>query len=310
MQENTRSYLDYRLNTSFHPRDIISDNPEDIDDMDYGNNNVKGPTAEHGTFVAGIIAANRQNSIGTDGIAEQVEIMVLRAIPNGDEWDKDVALAIRYAVKNGANIINMSFGKAYSPQKHFVDDALKYADEQNVLVIHAAGNDAENLDEKERFPTNNLTDGVEAKNWLTVGASTHKLSKELCGVFSNYGPEEVDLFAPGVNIISLSPENSYEMNDGTSFSCPVVSGVAALVWSYYPHLTAMQLKDILLNSTVRYPKQTVYYPNIETSTKSKTKFSSLSKTGGIINAYEALKLAEKFFAENNIKATADSSVAQ
>ena len=292
MKAHTRSYLDYRLNLGFDPRTIISDNPEDITDDQYGNNDVKGPSPEHGTFVAGIIAANRGNHIGTDGIAENVEIMVLRAVPDGDERDKDIALAIRYAVDNGAQVINMSFGKDYSPQKFFVDEAIRYAGENNVLVVHAAGNEAENLDENERYPTSNLHDGVVISSWLDVGASTHKLNKEFCGSFSNYGQHSVDLFAPGVNMISLFPKNTYKMSDGTSFSSPVVSGVAALVWSYFPGLTAPQLKDILLNSAIKYPRQMVYLPGQHADDKTRIRFSSLSKTGGIVNAYEALKIAE------------------
>lgn len=294
MKDHTRSYLDYRLNLGFDPRTIISDNPEDITDNQYGNNDVKGPSPEHGTFVAGIIAANRDNRIGTDGIAENAEIMVLRAVPDGDERDKDIALAVRYAVDNGAQVINMSFGKDYSPQKLFVDEAIRYAERSNVLVVHAAGNESENLDEHERYPTSNLHDGVVISNWLDVGASTHKLNKEFCGSFSNYGQQAVDLFAPGVNMISLFPENTYKMSDGTSFSSPVVSGVAALVWSYYPDLTAQQLKEILLNSAVKYPRQIVYLPGEQADEKTKIRFSELSKTGGIVNAYEALKIAEAF----------------
>ena len=293
MKRDIRGYIDYRLNPDYEPRKIISDNPEDLNDANYGNNNVKGPASEHGTFVAGIIAANRNNNLGINGIAENVEIMVLRVVPDGDERDKDVALAIRYAVNNGANVINMSFGKDYSPQKSFVDDAIRYAEEKNVLMVHAAGNESENLDELERYPTSNLSEGPRAQNWIAVGAISKKLGKDFCAEFSNYGQKHVDLFAPGVDIISLFPENTYEMKDGTSFSCPVVAGVAALVWSYYPDLTAVELKDILLNSTARYPKVKVYSPN-EDGKKDITRFSALSRTGGIINAYDALLEAERF----------------
>ena len=293
MKRDIRGYLDYRLNPDYDPRQIISDNPEDLNDTIYGNNNVKGPTSEHGTFVAGIIAAIRNNNLGINGIAENVEIMVLRVVPDGDERDKDVALAIRYAVNNGANVVNMSFGKDYSPQKSFVDDAIRYAAENNVLMVHAAGNESENMDELERYPTSNLSEGTRAQNWIAVGATSNKLGKGFCAEFSNYGQKHVDLFAPGVDIISLFPENTYEMKDGTSFSCPVVAGVAALVWSYYPDLTAVELKGILMNSAVRYPKVKVYSPN-EDGKKAITRFSELSRTGGIINAYEALREAEKY----------------
>jgi subtilisin family serine protease len=300
MKDINKVYLDFRLNTAYNPRDIISDNPEDLNDRLYGNGNIKGPTSEHGTFVAGIIAAGRNNNLGIDGIAENVEIMALRVVPDGDERDKDVALAIRYAVDQGAMIINMSFGKDYSPQKLFVDEAIKYASENNVLLVHAAGNEAENLDELERYPTNALNDGIRLENWISVGATRHKLDKDFCAEFSNYGQTRVDMFAPGVNIISLFPENTYELKDGTSFSCPVVTGVAALIWSYYPSLTALELKEVLLNSTVRYPKAKVYIPNDGGNERIKTKFSTLSRTGGIVNAYNAILAAEKITSQKAI----------
>ena len=293
MKERASSYLDYILNFDFEPRKIIGDNPEDINDVNYGNADVKGPGPDHGTFVAGIIAANRNNAVGIDGIADNVEIMVLRAVPNGDERDKDVALAIRYAVNNGANIINMSFGKDFSPQKLFVDDAAKYADKHNVLLCHAAGNESDDIDQIDHFPTVYFSDGGLAKDWITVGASSKMRDKTLCGGFSNFGKKNVDLFAPGVKIISLYPGKKYSLAGGTSFSCPVVAGVAALVWSYYPELTALELKDILLKSTTNYSRKKVYYPNNKTQDKTITRFSALSQTGGIVNAYKSLKLAEK-----------------
>jgi len=299
MKERTNSYLDYSLNLNFEPRKIIGDNPVDINDTRYGNADVKGPGPDHGTFVAGIIAANRNNAFGIDGIAGNVEIMVLRIVPNGDERDKDVALAIRYAVSNGANVINMSFGKDFSPQKKFVDDAAKYADIHNVLLCHAAGNESDDIDKIEHFPTVYFLDGGTAKDWLTVGANSKSPDKTLCGVFSNYGNKNVDLFAPGVKIISLNPGNKYQIAGGTSFSCPVVAGVAALVWSYYPELTALELKDILLKSTTKYSRKKVYFPNNKTPDKTLTRFSRLSQTGGIVNAYKSLKLAEKVVRKKN-----------
>ena len=293
MKERPESYLKYILNINFEPRKIIGDNPEDINDTRYGNADVKGPGPDHGTFVAGIIAADRNNAFGIDGIAGNVDIMVLRVVPNGDERDKDVALAIYYAVNNGANVINMSFGKDFSPQKKFVDDAARYADLHNVLLCHAAGNESDNIDKIEHFPTVYFLDGGSAKDWLTVGANSKVADKTLCGAFSNYGKKNVDLFAPGVKIISLTPNEKYSMAGGTSFSCPVVAGVAALVWSYYPELTALELKEILLKSTTEYSRLKVYFPNNKTQDKTTTRFSRLSQTGGIVNAYNSLKLAEK-----------------
>jgi subtilisin family serine protease len=289
--------MNKHLNLSFNPRSIINDDPYDITDTDYGNDDVKGPRSDHGTFVAGIIAANRDNGIGIDGIAEDVRIMVLRVVPDGDEYDKDVALAIRYAVDNGAHIINMSFGKEFSPQKSMVDDAFRYAVENNVLLVHAAGNSATNIDKEAHYPTAKLDDNTVAASVITVGAISKNLNYHLLGNFTNYGREEVDIFAPGVDMVSLYPGDKYNVGSGTSFASPIVAGVAALIWSYYPELTAIQLKDVLLNSALRYPRQKVYLPNDTSSKKKKVRFKKLSKTGGIVNAYEAFRHMEKLVEE-------------
>lgn len=286
--------LDYHYNIEFNPRETIGDNPDDIDDKGYGNNIVQGIEAVHGTFVAGIIAGVRNNGIGIDGIAEFVEIMPLRVVPDGDEYDKDIALAIYYAVDNGANIINMSFGKNYSPNKKMVDDAMKYAEDNNVLLVHSAGNEAQNLDEKLSFPNKVCTDGHILKNWISVGASDRKKTKYLAGDFSNYGKTYVDLFAPGVDIVSTRPGNRYDVLSGTSFSSPVVSGVAALIWSYFPELTAIELKDILLKSSFDVSKKKVLLPYNDAPIKGKVPFGNLSLTGGIINAYDAFIMAEEY----------------
>lgn len=284
----------YNFNPDFNPRGIVGDDPENNDDKFYGNNDVSGPKPDHGTFVSGIIAANRHNQIGINGIADSVKIMVVRAIPNGDERDKDVANAIIYAVNNGAQVLNLSFGKDFSPQKKFVDDALKFAASKNVLIVHAAGNDAENIDTMANFPSNQDFLGKRImENWITVGASSQKENKELPGSFSNYGQKEVDLFAPGVRIYSTKPNNRYEEGDGTSFASPMVAGAAALVWSAYPKLTASQVKEILLKSSTKYPKLKVYLP-VEEGKKKKVRFETLSQTGGVLNVYEALKLAEQY----------------
>ncbi|MFY0651121.1 MAG: S8 family peptidase [Cyclobacteriaceae bacterium] len=285
--------LTKHLNTDFNPREIIGDDPFDIADVNYGNNNVKGPRADHGTFVAGLVAANRNNGIGINGIADHVKVMALRTIPKGDEYDKDVALAIRYAVDNGADIINMSFGKQLSPNKEFVDEAIRYAESKNILMVHASGNSGINVDKESRFPSDACTDGYEVKPWLNVGASTKYKTVSIAAEFSNYGKNNVDLFAPGKDIISLEPENKYSMNDGTSWSSPIVAGVAALVWSHYPELSATQLKEILLKSSYKVQKPKVYVPAEDVEKRDKAKFNQLSVSGGIVNAYRAFKLAEK-----------------
>ncbi len=297
-ESGIKSYLDYLkdgleygYNLDFDPRKIVGDNYEDKNEKGYGNSDVKGADAKHGTHVAGIIAANRANELGMKGIAENVRIMAIRAVPNGDERDKDIANAIRYAVDNGAKVINMSFGKSFSPEKKLVDEAVRYAESKGVLLIHAAGNDGKNIDTEDNFPNRKFLDNKEPANWLEVGALSWKSGDELVANFSNYGKKSVDLFAPGVDIYSTTPDQGYEGMSGTSMAAPVASGVAALLLSYYPHLTAAQVREILIKSTVKPQANEVYKPAEEPSEK--VKFSELSITGGIINAYEAIRLADK-----------------
>ena len=279
--------ITYGYNEEFNPRTIVGDNYNDPYEKGYGNNDVKGPDAMHGTHVAGIIAANRNNEIGAKGIAENVMIMSVRAVPNGDERDKDVANAIRYAVDNGAHIINMSFGKSISPQKDVVDKAVKYAEQKGVLLIHAAGNDGDDIDVEKNFPTRYYQDGTEAKNWIEVGASSWGADKNFVGDFSNYGKKSVDLFAPGVEIYSTLPDNKYKDLNGTSMASPVVAGVAALLMSYFPEFSALEIKDILRQSTRKFDNLTINKPG----GKGEIQFSDMSNTGGLLNAYQAVKLA-------------------
>lgn len=295
-KEYIETQIKYKYNVDFNPRaEIMGDNLE-VFDKYYGNNNVIGPDPEHGTFVSGVIAATRNNSIGMNGLADSVKIMVVRVVPDGDEYDKDVANAIMYAANNGADIINCSFGKTYSPQKQFVDEALKLAESKGVLIVHAAGNDAENNDSIVHYPENIDAFGNDLiSTWIAVGASSSKKDKTLTASFSNYGKKSVDLFAPGHRIYSTKPFNKYGTMDGTSFSCPIVAGAAALVKSAYPSLTASQLKEIIEKSAVRYPNLKVIKPNEEEGKKpEKIRFSELSSTAGVLNVYEALKLAEKY----------------
>lgn len=289
LTENTKK-LKFQLNHDFNPRKIIGDNPNDISDTRYGNNNVVGPRPDHGTAVAGVIAAHRNNNLGINGIATHVKIMVIRTTPDGDERDKDVALGIRYAVENGAHIINMSFGKDLSPGKKWVDEAVRLAEQKGVLLVHAAGNDGVNIDVVENYPSDRYIDGTEPTNWIEVGASGQTADAKLAAFFSNYG-QHVDIFAPGVQIASLDTANLYNTHDGTSLAAPVVSGVAALVMSYYPELTTQEVINILLQSGTRYPKLKVQQPK-ESGKPVKVKFTTLSKTGSVLNAYRAIEMAE------------------
>jgi cell wall-associated protease len=264
-----------------------NDNEWNTQTNTYGNADVMVDRAMHGTHCSGIIAANRNNGIGINGIAPNANIMMLRVVPNGDEHDKDIANAIRYAVNNGARIINMSFGKALSPQKYLIDSAVAYANEHNVLLIHSAGNDGKNVDIERSYPNAYISDGtLKATNYITVGASgPNQKENNVFAYFSNYGKASVDVFAPGVDIYSTVPtKNSYEQASGTSMAAPVVSGVAALVLNYYPNITATQLAQLI--------RKAVIYPDTKHSINEKmVPFSELSISGGIINAHLALLLA-------------------
>lgn len=285
-REQFDKFVNYFYNVDFESRDVVGDNYENAFERYYGNNKVSAPNGEHGTHVAGIIAAIRNNGVGMDGVADNVKIMVLRVVPDGDERDKDVANAIKYAVDNGATIINMSFGKPYSPYKEAVDDAIKYALAKDVLLVHAAGNDNKNTDIEGNFPTKKA-DGYNADNWLEIGASSWEKKKKTPATFSNYGKVNVDVFAPGVDIYSCIPESKYASYDGTSMAAPVTAGVAAVLRSYYPTLKVAQIKNIIKNSAVPV-KGKVYIPG----TTKKVKMTELCQTGGIVNLYQAVLMAE------------------
>lgn len=336
--------LKYNLNMKYDPRQqMVGDDYENVNERIYGNNDVVGPNADHGSHVSGIIAANRENSLGINGIANNVSIMAIRVVPEGDERDKDVANGIRYAVDNGARVINMSFGKGFKWNKEAVDEAVRYAEEHGVLLVHAAGNDNENIDVKENYPTkffdtpealayakeskrksiDALKDqlkrsqgqidrgmrnqntafkkpGIDtakfklphANNWIEVGASAYANDGDLKASFSNYGKYTVDVFAPGFMINSTVPGSKYEEFDGTSMAAPVVSGLSALLLSYYPELKPYQVRDIIMKSVTKV-KQKVKYRNERNETV-RAAFSDISVSGGIVNAYNALKMAASY----------------
>jgi cell wall-associated protease len=278
--------LNYFYNENFNPRSIVGDNYSNPNERIYGNNDVIGPDSSHGTHVAGIIAAVRDNSLGIKGVATKVKIMAVRVVPNGDERDKDVANGIRYAVDNGAKIINMSFGKSFSPYKKVVDEAVRYAESKGVLLVHAAGNSNQNNDTEPNFPNRkNKLSGQEFSNWLEIGASSFEKGLNLPADFSNYGKKSVDFFAPGVDILSTTPDNNYDTYSGTSMAAPTAAGVAALIMSYDSALDASALRSLMIDTSRRYPKLQVNLPGTETLVL----FSSLSRTGTIVDAFEAIK---------------------
>jgi subtilisin family serine protease len=348
--------IKYNLNPDFDPRTIVGDSYEDSREQFYGNPNIEGPDAEHGTHVAGIIGAVRDNGVGITGVANNVRLMGIRTVPNGDERDKDVANSIRYAVDNGAKVINMSFGKSYSWDKAIVDEAVKYAVSKDVLLVHAAGNDGQNTDRSNNFPTRIYGDTTDAnfmnirpniggspqggmgpggppsgmpgrgmgsiggmnnsavqrtnldsiraarpkaENWIEVGAVSWKNDEDLVAEFSNYGKASVDVFAPGVKINSTMPDSKYKDNDGTSMASPVVAGLAALLWSHYPSLSAVQIKDLIIKSVVK-PDQKVKIS--ENGVNNKVLLSEISISGGVVNAYNAFVLAQQLYGAVDAKA--------
>ena len=281
-------------NPECYPRAPIMDHPENPNEKMYGCGFLKNPDSEengHGTHCAGIIAGKRENGQGIDGIASQAKIMSLSVVPSeGDERDKDVANAIRYAADKGAKIISMSFAKRLSPHKKTVDDAVKYAESKGCLLFHASGNNHLDRDTAVFYPNPQYQGGGRASNWIEVGNNTAPLDENLAAPSSNYGKKTVDLFAPGTDILSTYPGNMYETMTGTSMACPVAAGVAAMIWSYFPKFSAGEIRKILLES--------VYKPDVKVlkpGTQEMVPFSSLTVSGGIVNARQAAVMAEKLY---------------
>lgn len=301
------SKIKFGLNLDFNPRCGVCDNYNDKYEAFYGNNNVIGPDPRHGTHVAGIIVA--QDSTTTiQGIAKNVQLMVIRVVPDGDERDKDVANGIIYAVNNGAKVINMSFGKIYSSDKNVVDKAIKYAEKHDVVMVHAAGNDSKNLDNpnNRHYPTAIYLDKNKCTTWLEVGASSWKDNQNIIAPFSNYGSKVVDVLAPGLDIYSSMPNNKYKFNSGTSMAAPVVAGIAAVVRSYYPKLKAKQVVDIIKKSSITLKVDNIIAPandGIQDESNANMNKSSINKVNtvtfkelsryGIVNLYNAVELADK-----------------
>jgi cell wall-associated protease len=277
---------------------IVGDNPDVRDGKPYGNNLLKFEDASHGTGVAGLIGAVRNNNYGVNGVADNVRIMAIKAVPNGDEYDKDIANAIRYAVDNGAKVVNMSFGKKISPHKEWVDEAFKYAADHDVLLVQAAGNDNQDVDAKPEYPNDMFADGsvTDLDNVISVGASGPRRDNKLAASFSNYGKNNVDVFAPGVKVTSVDKDAEFNTADGTSFASPITAGLAALLLEYYPDLSARQLKQAILQSAKPLTGTMVVKPGAKEGAPA-VDFTTLSKSGGVINAYQAVLLASKMKGE-------------
>lgn len=289
-KEMIQGMLDTHHNVDFDGRAVIGDDPYNMNDRDYGNNDVEGPDALHGTHVGGIVGAVRGNGLGGDGVAQNVLLMSLRAVPDGDEFDKDIALAIRYAVDNGAQIINMSFGKSYSPQAKEVYDAFAYADSKGVLCIHAAGNDSKDIDTEPNFPTSMYEfQTKKLDHFMTIGSSTRHSKLKLASSFSNFGSKGVDVFAPGSEIYNSVPQSEYQTLQGTSMACPMVSGVAALLKSYFPDMSMKEIKEVILSTAKSYKGKMQYKPG----TKDEIDFGTLSVTGGVVDVFAAVKACLK-----------------
>ncbi len=296
---HTEEQLNYHLNLEFNGRKDIGDNVDDIADLVYGNNNVIGPNTDkkgsfHGTHVAGIVGAVRNNNKGVDGIAQNIQLMIIRAVPNGDEYDKDIALAIRYAIDNGAKVINASFGKYYSTHPEWVQESMVYAAKKDVLIVHAAGNEGVNIDDKKIFPNDQYDQRQEDReicdNFMTVGAVNYVYGDHFVAGFSNYGKKNVDVFAPGVKIFSTTPNDTYGYLQGTSLAAPAVSGIGAVIRSYYPSLRASEVKQVIMDSGIAIPQPSQVGDDTPEQGK---KFNELSKSGKIVNLFNALLLAEK-----------------
>lgn len=295
-----RDYYQGRLQSHFNLeedfRSVLGDDLNDLSDAYYGNNQVSGPDpkkadAKHGTHVGGIIGAERNNGIGMNGVANNVELMVLRAVPDGDEYDKDIALAIRYAVDNGATVINTSFGKYFSTNPDWVWDAIQYASDNDVLIVNAAGNDGLDLDTVQVYPNDIIIDQkrVVGETFLTVGALNFVYGENLLANFSNYGKTHVDVFAPGVKIYATTPLDEYEFLQGTSMASPNVAGVAAVIRSHFPKLSAKQVKHIIMDSGLQ-PEFDVVLGGDEDN---KAAFKEASSSGKMVNLYNALIMAER-----------------
>lgn len=272
-------------------RGMIGDNMNDINDAQYGNANLLTGNPSVGTGLAGVIAAKRGNDIGIDGIADNAELMLIRAVPEGDGYDKDIAVAIRYAIKNGADIILIATHKKVAEDKDIVRLALEEAEQEDILIVHAVGESPRDIDNNPTYPSGLKEDGSYYNNFINVAASNvNGLPLSL----SNYGKKNVDLFAPGVDVYSCDAGDNYFKLTGTNASAAVVTGVAALIKSRFPKLTASQIKEIIVSTATNAPTEGVFYPFVSEASNETPKtaqYSDLCRSGGIIDAAAAVQKA-------------------
>ncbi len=297
LKNETDSILDRNFNVNYQDRKELGDNENNFEERNYGNSNVGGKQNDyklhfnHGTEVASVVSSKRYNSLGLNGISNDIKIMPITTSSSGDEHDKDIANAIYYAVDNGAKVINMSFWKDYSLNQEVVTKAILYAEKNNVLIVHISGNKSQDIDKFYNYPNDysyELGENV-ADNFINVGSTNKTLGDNFVSRFSNYGKNNVDIFAPGANISVAFKNNQYGKDSGTSLAAPMVSGTVALIWLYYPKLTASQVKQIIMQSGTSHDIEVI----VPGTKDKKVKFSELSKSGKVLNVYNAMLLAEK-----------------
>ena len=273
---------------------IIGDNYLDINDNKYGNNVLLTTDASIGTMEAGIIAGKRDNGLGGNGIMDQAEIMTLRVSANGEPYLKDIALAIRYAVDHGADVILLPVQNSLYPedQKKWISEALEYAESKGVLAITPAWEASQDLSKDIYFPNRWMTGKKELTNLMVVSSSDKEGNPSMT---SNYGAKEVDLYAPGIDIYSTYTGDTYQTGTGIGLAAATTVGVAALLKAYYPQLTGTQIRNILLES-VTSRKDVEVEKGIRVNGQASQDlflFGDLCLSGGILNAYQAVVAADK-----------------
>lgn len=276
-------------------KEIVGDNYLDLNDYKYGNNVLLTSDAFAGTMLGGIIAANRENDWGMNGIMDKAELMTLRVKANeGEPYLKDVVLAIRYAVDNHADIIMLPQQATLYPdnQKKWVDEALKYAESKGVLVVVPTREYSVDMAKMEFYPNRWMTGEKELTNLMIVASSDKNGNPSMS---SNYGAKEVDLFAPGTDVYSSYTGDTYQKASGAGLAAAATVGVAALIKAYYPELSGSQIRNLLIKSvTSRADAEVEKGIRVKDRvTQDLFLFGDLCLSKGILNAYNAVIAADK-----------------